>query len=235
MVPVSLPGHDFNTSEKLIRAARGIFLSWDRLYWVLGGSGSGKSTVCRHLSGQTGIPLYDMDSQIYGDYHSRFIQNRHPANWEWSRSENGLAWLLDRSWESFLQFNRAALPEYLDLLAEDLSHRDPAEGLLIDGGIFTPCVAARVLPANRMVCIAAPWQSSSDLWEGDQERRQMKAAFGSFPDPDGAWNKFLEFDRQINRTLLQECTDCGIPIIIREKSTSIPDLANRIMDGWKAE
>jgi shikimate kinase len=42
------------------------------LYWILGGAGSGKTSICQHLSTQFGLPVYDMDAHIYGTYHSRF-------------------------------------------------------------------------------------------------------------------------------------------------------------------
>ena len=105
-------------NQDYLSHSRAMLSKRDNLYWIVGGSGSGKTTICRALSTSHGIPVYDMDAHIYGSYHGRFTQQRHPVNKAWSSSQNGLAWLLGMSWEEFDNFNRAALPEYLDLLAK---------------------------------------------------------------------------------------------------------------------
>src|SRR5512139_217497 len=110
----------FTIDHQLLTQARASLSERKRLYWIVGGAGSGKTSVCQFLSTQFGLLVYDMDAHIYGDYHGRFTEERHPVNWAWSTAENGLAWLLDMSWEEFDGFNQAALPEYLDLLASDL-------------------------------------------------------------------------------------------------------------------
>lgn len=219
---------DFAMNGDLVTAARQLLQPWKKLYWILGGAGSGKTTVTRILHEKTGLPLYDMDERIYGSFHGRFSADRHPVNFEWSHTENGFAWLLNRTWDSFLSFNRAATAEYIDLLAEDLAARDPEKGLLIDGGIFTPTVAARVIPRKHLICIAAPWQTSPDIWEGSPDRLAMKSAFESFPDPDSAWLRFLDFDRRITETLLTECRAAGIRIITRKPDDPPEKLAVRI-------
>ena len=79
-----------------------------------------------------------MDARIYGSYHGRFSPTRHPANTAWASAPDGLAWLLGLTWDEFDSFNRAALPEYLDLLAEDLDAIELKGALLVDGGLCTP-------------------------------------------------------------------------------------------------
>jgi uridine kinase len=106
----------FNINKILLAQARTALSRRDSLYWILGGAGSGKTTVSQALSAKMGIPVYDMDAHIYGTYHNRFTPERHPVNTAWSSAPDGLAWLLDLSWEEFNQFNQAAVPEYLDLL-----------------------------------------------------------------------------------------------------------------------
>ena len=110
----------FSINEKTLIQARDALAGSRKVYWVLGGAGSGKTTVCGVLSDRLGIPVYDMDAHIYGAYHRRFKQERHPANNAWSTARNGLEWLLQMTWNEFDTFNRAALPEYLELLAQDV-------------------------------------------------------------------------------------------------------------------
>lgn len=218
----------FQIDHHLLSQARTALSAQKKLYWILGGAGSGKTSVCQVLSTQFGLPVYDMDAHIYGDYHSRFIQERHPANWTWSSAENGLAWLLDMSWEEFDSFNQAAIPEYLDLLAFDLQAIRPETGLLIDGGVCNPAVLAQAVPTQQMVCLATAYGSSTRLWEDSQERQSMKAAVGALPNPEVAWRKFLEFDQRINATILKECLENEIPVCLRNEGESIEEVAGGI-------
>ena len=110
----------FVVNEALLAAAKAKFANRPRVYWLVGGSGSGKTTLCQALAQQYNLPIYDMDAHIYGEYHGRFSPSRHPVNSQWAAAPNGLAWLLEMSWAEFDAFNQAAVPEYLDLLAEDL-------------------------------------------------------------------------------------------------------------------
>jgi len=218
----------YTINQDLLSQSRATLSEWDNLYWVVGGAGSGKTTICGALAASHGIPVYDMDAHIYGAYHGRFTEARHPANKAWSSSENGLAWLLDMSWEAFDNFNRAALPEYLDLLAEDLQNIKPDEGLLIDGGICNPAIIAQVMPTGRIVCLAMPERPSSEIWQESGERRAMKEMIYQLPNPEEAWRRFLEFDGRITGTILKECQENNIPVCSRGTAETVDLFAQRV-------
>jgi hypothetical protein len=220
----------FSINQDLLSQAGRALSAHERLYWIIGGAGSGKSSVCRALTARYGIPVYDMDAHIYGSYHSRFTQERHPANWAWARAENGLAWLLEMSWEEFDNFNQVALPEYLDLLASDLREVPPSSGILIDGGVCNPAVLAKAVPSRQMVCLAAPSGTSARLWQDSEERRGMKAAIDQLPQPRTAWRKFLEFDQRINVTILKECLENDIPVCLKGEKEPIEELAEWVVE-----
>jgi hypothetical protein len=173
---------EFIINNDLLVQARESLFKRDRLYWVVGGAGSGKTTICQALSAKFDIPVYDMDAHIYGAYHGRFVQKRHPANKAWSTSQNGLAWLLNMAWDTFDNFNQAALPEYLDLLVEDLEALAHTGRLLIDGGICNPALIAQVIPPDQIVCLAAPERSSVEIWQQDEDRSAMKEAVYHLPE-----------------------------------------------------
>jgi hypothetical protein len=212
----------FSINTDLLAQARVVLSNRKRLFWIVGGAGSGKTTVCSILSEQHVLPVYDMDAHIYGTYHNRFSPDRHPVNTTWSTSENGLAWLLSMSWDEFNNFNQAALPEYLDLLAEDLADTPPDSPLLIDGGITNPALLAKVLPLRQLVCLAA--KPGINVWERS-DRQEMKTAIFQLPNPEEAWRKFLEFDNQITRTIEEECLENQIKICRSRSSASVEDLA----------
>ncbi|MCP4421997.1 MAG: hypothetical protein GY805_35735 [Chloroflexi bacterium] len=199
----------------------------DNIFWIVGGSGSGKTTICQTLSAKFDVPVYDMDAHIYGRYHNRFTPELHPVNSDWASAQDGFAWLLNMSWKEFDSFNRAALPEYLNLLCEDLN-AGKAGTLIIDGGIFNPALLAQVFPAKQIVCLARPGRSSKEIWEETAARLGMKEFIYQLPDPDAAWRRFLEFDAQITRTIYEECQQNQIAVCLRSETDSVDEFAERV-------
>lgn len=198
-----------------------------KLFWIVGGAGSGKTTICQALAAQYDLPVYNMDAHVYGEYHGRFSPTRHPVNTAWAAAPNGLGWLLAMTWDEFRTFNQAAFPEYADLLAEDLVSSNPEQTLIIDGGISTPALAAQIIPASHIICLANPAQTSVQIWEGSEERLAFKAFMEQLPDPQTAWQTFLDFDGKITQTILQECQALDIAIIIRKPTDTVADIVNQ--------
>jgi hypothetical protein len=218
----------FIINHALLAQSHAVLQRRDKLYWIVGGAGSGKTTICQVLSARFGIPVYDLDAHIYGTYHARFTQDRHPVNTIWSKSDNGLAWLLAMSWEEFNHFNQAALPEYLDLLAEDLGASDLNASVLIDGGICNPGLITQAIPPRQIVCLARPGRSSAEIWSENDQRNSMKAIIHQLPKPEQAWLKFLEFDTRITLTILKECQEYHIPVCSRSEIEPLDGFADRV-------
>jgi len=218
----------FAINYNLLTQARSVLAKRKNLYWLVGGAGAGKTTVCQTLSKKFDLQIYDMDAHIYGTYHTRFTAARHPVNTLWSSAENGLAWLLDMSWDQFNQFNQAALPEYIDLLAEDIAGINPATPVLIDGGICNPALVTQVIPGSQMVGLALAEQPGANLWEVNEERNTMRASIDQLPEPEQKWQKFLEFDRRITQTILEECTASGIVVCSRTPHASVAEFTAKV-------
>jgi hypothetical protein len=218
----------YTINQDYLSHARAALSKRDNLYWIVGGAGSGKTTICRALAASHGLPVYDMDAHIYGAYHGRFTQQRHPVNKAWSSSKNGLAWLLEMSWYEFNNFNQAALAEYLDLLGEDLQNSKPDDTLLIDGGICNPAIIAQVMPTEQIVSLSMPERPSSDIWQESDDRLAMKDAIYQLPDPGEAWRKFLEFDGRITGTILKECQENNISVCSRGATEKVDVVAQRV-------
>jgi hypothetical protein len=66
----------FSIDTHLLAESRAALYGRGRVFWVIGGASSGKTTVCRTPSTKGGIPVYDMDAHIYGTYHARFTHDR---------------------------------------------------------------------------------------------------------------------------------------------------------------
>jgi hypothetical protein len=217
----------FRVDQELLAQARARLSGRASLFWVLGGAGAGKSTVCAYLSAKYDIPVYRMDDYIYGEYHGKFLPARHPANYAWSTAPDPLAWLLNLAWEEFDAFNRAALPEYLDLFAEELVCAQDAP-LLVDGGLCNPVLLVQAVPASQVVCLAMPTLTSEAIWESSQARRAMKEMIYQRPDGERLWQTFLGFDREITNTLLRESKMCGIHVCARRATEPVADFAERV-------
>jgi hypothetical protein len=221
----------FSVSANLLAHSRAALWQREGLFWIVGGAGSGKTTVCEILSARFEILVYDMDAHVYGSFHARFTPERHPVNTAWTTSPDGLAWLLSMSWAEFDAFNRGALPEYVDLLREDLLAMAPGARLLVDGGICNPSLVAQVLPARRIVCLSRPGMSSEEVWTETAERASMKDELGQLANPEDAWSTFLEFDGLITSTILRECEASGITVCARGETESAEEVAARVAEA----
>jgi len=219
---------EFIIDNNLLSQSHSSLSKRNNLYWIVGGAGSGKTTISQALSTKLDIPVYDMDAHIYRVYHNRFTQERHPVNRAWSTSENSLAWILDMSWNEFNNFNQAALPEYVDLLVEDLEEIEPDASLIVDGGICNPALIAQVISSCQIVCLAMPEHSSAEIWEADEDRSAMKDIIFQLPEPEKSWRKFLEFDKCITQTILEECQENNISICSRNGIETVEEFAERV-------
>lgn len=219
---------DFDLNHGLLGQVRRVLARQNKLYWIIGGACSGKSTVCRALSAAHGVPIYDMDAHIFDDYPQRCTAERHPALKAWYTAPDPFAWMLNLAEDEFVAFNRASNAEYLDLIADELSGRDPGAMLLVDGGFTHPALLAQGVDTRRIVCLETTEAASTKAWEESPDRQFMKEMVFQLPDPQAAWCKFLQFDRLITRTILTECRECGILTLDRDESVSVDALAARI-------
>lgn len=220
----------FYINQTLLENARGILARRQRIFWILGGAGAGKSTICRAFAEQYNLRVYDMDAQMYGAWKSRYDAARHPVNRAWQDSPNPLQFLLDLTWEQFDAFNAASNAEYLDLFAQDTQAMDASAPLLVDGGLSKPSVLIQALPARQIACLAIPEELGTHIWETAPERQFMQDMVRQLPDGENMWQKFLEFDRLLSRTLIQEARANGIRVFERTEGMKVEELAKVVSE-----
>jgi hypothetical protein len=215
----------FATDNTLLKKARIILGERSNLCWFIGGSGSGKTTICRAVAAGMDIPVYDMDEHVFGRY--RFDPQRHPATTAWFSAENPLGWMLSLPWEEFDALYRATNAEMLDLLADDLTgHAD--EPLLVDGGITHPSALVRAVPAGRIICLERDEAARGLEWETAASRAEMKASVLALPDGLTMWRRFLEYDRRMTATIGRESRECGVRVLAWDETASVESLTETL-------
>lgn len=222
----------FAVNQELLDKARIVLWERDEIYWIIGGSCSGKSTISRALSKKCGIPVYDMDEYVFDRYMQRYNDDRHPASKAWFSAENPLAWSLSLSLQDFEAMYKAANAEYLDLLAEDLDSEEFRGPQIIDGGITHPSVLVQAVKPENVICIDADEESRARTWETSEDRAAMKEWILALPEPEDMWAKFLSFDRLVTETILEESRKENIKHLFRGNKTTVAGLADRIAEHF---
>ena len=218
----------FEVNELLTQQASDRIASRRGVYWVIGGSCSGKTSVCAEIAASADIPIYDMDESRYGRYRDRYSPSRHPASSAWFRRADALHWALSLSWEDFNILNKATNAEFLDLFSQDILEMKSDRPLIVDGGITHPSLLAAVVDPQKIVCLEIDDAESRRIWETDKSRSAMRAAVESLPDGRGAWRKFLMFNERISETINREAREQGIFVVRRAAGISLEDLSRAV-------
>lgn len=204
--------------ERLFKDIRRDLLGKD-IRWVIGGSCSGKTTLCRALAEREDLVLYDMDEHIFGFYTQRYTEKDCPANNAWFSAPDPLDWALSLSAEDFDAFNREANLEYLRLFAEDMVEYKADRLILVDGGISYPAMLARVVPPENILCLEVTAEESELIWETAGSKKSMKERIAGLPEADKKWKRFLECNRLITGIILMEARDRGIRVLGRDSAS----------------
>jgi hypothetical protein len=216
--------------EALPAEARHALAGYAGLRFVLGGAGTGKSTVCAALSALHGLEILDIDARLYGSWHGRFDPARHPANHAWSSAADPLAWQVALEPEAFLAFHEAATAEALDLLADELRGADPARPLLVDGGFGSVAVVARAVPSSVVVCLALPPDLAATVWTGDEDRRGFLDVVAGIADVDDPVTRFLALDATMSARMVADARAAGVRVIERLRGEPVDSTAARVAE-----
>lgn len=71
--------------------------------------------------------------------------------------------------------------------------------------------------------------SCSSRSDSGSSRLAMRGYLQSLPDPEQAWNVFLEFDARITQTIREEAAAAGIRVLQRDASASVVALADQAL------
>ena len=220
----------FPVDAALLARARRILGPRPAIAYVVGGAGTGKSTVCAEVGRRAGIEVLDVDTLLYGEWFGRLDPRRHPASHAWASAPDPLAWQVSLDPDAFAAFHAATTAEALDLLADDLAARDPDLPLLVDGGFGRPAVLAAAVPPTRIVCLALPPPMRARAWTDSAERRAFLAEVAAVALPDGAdpVAAFFALDDRLHEEMVRDARAAGIPVLVRTETTAVADLAGGV-------
>jgi len=220
----------FPVDEALLASSADRLRAHSQLRFVLGGAGTGKSTVCAALAALHGLEILDMDTRLYGSWHGRFDPARHPANHAWSSAADPLAWQVALDPEAFLAFHEAATAEALDLLADELRGADPARPLLVDGGFGSVAVVALAVPPSLAVCLALPPDLAATVWTDDEDRRGFLDTVAGVARVDDPVTRFLALDATMSARMAADARAAGVRVIERPRDEPVDVTAARVAE-----
>jgi 2-phosphoglycerate kinase len=92
-----------------------------------------------------------------------------------------------------------------------------------------PSLLVQVLAPAQIVCLDVDDAERERIWESAPERAEMRGWVQALTAPADPWRRFLDFDRQINDTLVAESREHGIPVLRRTPALTVAALTDDVM------
>jgi 2-phosphoglycerate kinase len=194
------------------------------VYWIGGGSGSGKSTMARRLAARHALRWYSTDETMAA-HAGRIVPEECPFLTEFAAMNMDERWV-DRSPETMLTTFHWFRGEGFGLIIEDLL-RLPAQPAVIAEGF-------RLLPHLVKPLLARPGQA---VWllptpafrlAAFESRGSMWQIAGRTSNPERALRNLLERDRMFTDRLRDEAHRLDLPVINVDTTMTADDLAEQM-------
>jgi 2-phosphoglycerate kinase len=197
------------------------------VYWIGGGSGSGKSTIARRLAAEHGLRLYSTDDAM-PDHARRSSSEDSPFLTEFMAMDMDERWVTRppaTMLETFHWFRGEGFQSIIeDLLA--LPEQPPviAEGFRLLPHLVEPLLA---VPTHAVWLLPTPAFRQAAF----ESRDSSWAIAAKTSDPETALRNLLERDRMFTERLREEAERLGLIGINVDKGTSEDDLARQVADA----
>jgi len=222
----------FSPNHGLLQAVVNRLAGERRIFWLLGASCTGKTTISKCLAASNNMALCDMDARIFGDYVGKYTETAHPASCAWLKRADALQWALSLSWDEFNHLNEATNVEILDLFSQEVQASAETRPIVVDGGLSHPYLLAQVLPVDNLLCIQRDEAARAATWECDENKLQMRDMVLALPDGRNLWDSFRHFDRMIARTMEDQCRQAGIRFVEALEEPSMDRAVAAIVQSW---
>lgn len=200
------------------------------VYWIGGGSGSGKSTIARRLTAQRGLRLYATD-EVMSDHASRSTPEDAPFLTRFVAMDEDERWV-NRSPETMLQTFHWFRGEGFDMIVEDLLGfpKEPpviAEGFRLLPELVKPFLA---VPSHAVWLLPTP-EFRQAAFESRGSSNPPRTFTGKTSDPERALRNLFERDRMFTERLHEETNRLGLHVIEVDTKMTEDDLAEEVSEA----
>lgn len=199
------------------------------LYWIGGGSASGKSTIARRIAAQHNLQVYSTDDAM-NDHARRSSVEDSPLLHDFSVMDMDQRWV-NRSPQKMLETFHWFRGEGFNLIIEDVMRLSREGGVVVEGFRLLPNLLKPFLSEqSRAVWLLA----TPEFREAVVESRGGSAwAFlAKTSDPAKALRNLLKRDRMFTDILREETTRLGLQSFEVDTSTTEDVVTNRVMETF---
>jgi hypothetical protein len=191
----------------------------DRVLWVGGGTGAGKSSIAIALAEKHGLERYSYDWHDSRDHSERTRPDRHPVRAAFLAMSMDERWVT-RSPEQMLEETIVSFGERFEMVLEDLAALT-ADRVIADGFGLLPELVAPVIVHPRQAIFLLPTPA---FRERALAQRGWVTIEGT-SDPDRARTNRLARDSLLTEHVRHSAAVRGLAIIDVDRSRSLDDVA----------
>jgi len=196
------------------------------VYWIGGGSGSGKSTIARRLAVANDLQVYDTD-RVMPEHAARLTAEEAPMLALFKAMDMDKRWAL-RTPQEMLETFHWFQGEGFNLILDDVAQLPAEPPVIVEGFRLLPHLVEPHLderargvwllptPEFRRAAI----KSRGTLWDIPNKTG----------DPKRALNNLLERDRMFTERLSSETARLALPVIHVEKGMTEDELTDQVSD-----
>jgi 2-phosphoglycerate kinase len=196
------------------------------VYWIGGGSGSGKSTIARRLAAERGLRLYPTDD-VMSDHARRSTSEDSPFLTRFLAMDMDERWV-NRSPATMLETFHWFRGEGFQLIVEDLLALPARPSVIAEGFRLLPHLVEPLLaaPTQAVWLLPTPEFRSAAL----ESRGSSWAIAGKTSDPQTALRNLLERDRMFTDRLRKEAERLELTVIHVDTETTEDDLEGQVAE-----
>jgi hypothetical protein len=198
------------------------------VYWLGGGSGSGKSTVARQLAASRGMRLYSTDEAM-ADHAKRCAPDDCPFLTAFKDMDMDERWL-NRPPALMLETFHWFRGEAFDLIVEDLLTFGADQAVLVEGFRLLPRLVRPLLTVRSQAVWLIP--TPAFRLAAFTSRGGLTDIAGKTSAPSRALENLLQRDDMFTALVEREAKDDGLPVINVGSAMTVDELASRVAEEF---
>lgn len=196
-----------------------------QVYWIGGGSATGKSTIARRIAEQYGLRMYATDD-VMPDHARRSSPEDCPLLHRFMAMDVDERWL-DRTPQAMLETFHWFNGEGFNLIIEDLVRLPRETGIIAEGFRLLPhLVKPHLASLDRAVWLLPTPDFRKAVF--DSRGGPAWSFLAKTSEPERALRNLLERDRMFTDQLREEAARLGLHVIEVDITTNEGDLVERI-------